>query len=308
VAEPLRTPVVLVLFARPDTTERLVELVRAARPPLVFVIADGPRPDRPEDVGRCEATREVVARTDWDCEVRTAYADANLGVKRRVETGFEWVFEQVDEAIILEDDCIPHPTFFPFCDELLERYRDEPRIFSIAGGCFEPDRVVGPSYRFSRYQLIWGWATWRRAWRQYDPLLTRWPELRDTGGLEELLEDRRAVQFWSWAFEQAHSGHFSAWDWAWNLAVWLDGGLSVVPSRNLVANVGFREDATNTRPEHHRQEVTPPAVAMEFPLRHPSEIVRDADADRLVDEILFGGNIDRMFERLRARLAPTVRT
>jgi hypothetical protein len=300
-ADALRTPVALMLFARPDTTARLLELVRAARPPLVLAVADGPRKGVPGEAGLCAETRRLVAEADWGCEVRTDFADENLGLRRRLESGLDWVFAQVEEAIVLEDDCIPDPTFFRFCDELLERFRHEPRVLSIAGGCFHPGSAHGPSYRFSRYQHIWGWATWRRAWRHYDPLVARWPELRAGGWLEDVLADPLAVQYWTWAFEQAHRPESPAWDWAWQHAAWLAGGLCVVPTRNLVANVGFRADATNTRPERHDERLTPPAVPMDFPLRHPGAVVRDEEADRRVEELVFGGNIDRLLRRLHAR-------
>jgi hypothetical protein len=297
---PLRSPVVLLLFARPDTTARLVELVRAARPPLVLVVADGPRADRPGEADLCEATRELVERTDWGCEVLTDYADENRGMKRRIETGLDWAFGQVEEAILLEDDCIPHPTFFRFCDELLERFRDEPRVLSIAGGRLGPGATDGASYRFSRYQHIWGWATWRRAWGLHDPLLARWPELRDSRWLDRLLGDRRTVEYWSYAYEQTHTRRHT-WDHAWQLAAWLAGGLSVIPSRNLVENVGFRDDATTTRPEFLIPLFAEPAVAMDFPLRHPPAVVRDAEADRFLEEALFGGTVERVFARIHAR-------
>lgn len=299
-ASTLRTPVVLLLFARPDTTARLVELVRAARPPLLLVVADGPRPDRPGEPERCDATRALVADTDWGCEVLTDYADTNLGLKRRIETGLDWAFGQVEEAILLEDDCIPHPTFFRFCDELLQRYRDEARVLSIAGGRLGPGATDGASYRFSRYQHIWGWATWRRAWRLDDPELSRWPELRDGRWLDGLLGDRRTAEYWSYHFEQSHTGRHT-WDHAWQLSAWLAGGLSVIPSRNLVENVGFREDATTTRPEFRIPLYAQPATAIDFPLRHPAAVARDVGADRFVEQELFGGTVESVFARIHAR-------
>jgi hypothetical protein len=294
-----RTPVVLFVYARPDTTRRLVEIVREANPPLVLVVADGPHQGGVEDASRCAAARDVVEQAAWRCEVLTNYADENLGLNRRVETGLDWAFDLVDEAIVLEDDCLPHPTFFRFCDELLDRFRHEPRVLSIGGSCFLPTGGDA-GYRFSRHQHIWGWATWQRAWRNYDPLLTRWPELRDGGWLDELLSDRDAVQYWTYVFERTYAGRLT-WDYAWLLACWLVGGVSAVPRRNLVTNVGFRDDATNTRPEHGGPFADIPAVAVDFPLRHPAEIAPDVAADWDVERLIFSGNVARLFARIRAR-------
>jgi hypothetical protein len=293
----LRTPVVLLVFARPDTTQRLVELVRAARPPRVLVVADGPRDAA--DVPRCEAVRAIVDGAGWECELETSYAATNLGLARRIAGGLDWALGRVEEAIVLEDDCLPHPAFFRFCDELLECYRNDPRVLAISGSAFVPGTGEA-SYRFSRYQHVWGWATWRRAWRLHDPSLARWPELRDSGWLDGLLGDRDAVRYWTYLFEQTYRRRHT-WDYAWQLAAWLHGGLSAVPSRNLVTNVGFRDDATNTRPEHRGPTADVPAVALDFPLRHPPAVERDVAADRVVEELLFGGNVTRLFERLRAR-------
>jgi hypothetical protein len=265
-------------------------------------VGDGPRPGRPGEADRCAAAREAVEQADWGCELVTHYAAENLGLKRRVESGLDWAFGHTEEAILLEDDCLPHPSFFRFCDELLERFRDEPRVLSISGNNFDASagEAGPPDYRFSRYPHIWGWATWRRAWRHYDPAMARWPGLRDGGWLDGLLGERDTVRYWTYIFERTYKeGH--TWDYAWLFASWLAGGLSVVPSRNLVTNVGFRADATNTHGEYRGIFADVPAVAMEFPLRHPSSLHRDVAADSFVEDVMFSGNVQRLFERIRAR-------
>lgn len=295
------TPVVLFIYARPDTTERLVEVLRAARPPRLLVVADGPRPGRAEEAARCRDARAVVENAGWDCEVLTNFADENLGLSQRIPTGLDWAFDHVEEAILLEDDCVPDESFFPFCEELLDRFREEPRVMSISGNNFEFEpHLSGPSYYFSRYPYIWGWATWRSAWRHYDPQLSRWPELRRDGWLTEVLQDPQAVQYWTYIFERTYK-EAHTWDSAWVLASWLAGGLSAVPRRNLVTNVGFRDDATNTRAEYRGVFADVPAVAIDFPLRHPPVVDRDAAADRLIEDVMFSGNLGRLFERIRSR-------
>ncbi len=299
----VRANVVLLVFARPDTTARLVEAVRAARPARVLVVADGPRPGQPEEAARCEAVRAIVERVPWECEVLTNYAEENLGLDRRVVSGLDWAFELADRAIVLEDDCLPHPSFFPFCEEVLARYGDDPRVMSISGSNFQFGAGrEGTSYYFSRYPQVWGWATWARAWKRYDAKLSGWPEFR-RGRLASLLDgDPRALQYWTHALQRAHEGRH-AWDYGWLFAHWLDDALSVVPARNLVTNVGFREDATNTRPEHGMFLADVPAEPIELPLRHPPTVEPDLAADAFTDELMFGGNVDRLFRRIRVRRA-----
>lgn len=290
----------LVVHARPDTTAEVVRAVLTARPAKLLVVADGPVPGDAEQAERCEAARAAVEDAAWECEVLTSYASENLGVKRRVETGLDWAFDLVDEAIVLEDDCMPHPSFFGFCDELLGRYRDDSRVLSISGNNFGAGADnTDASYFFSRYPLIWGWATWRRAWRLYEPTFAAWPALRGSGWLESIFGDPRVVQYWTYIFEQRRAQD-DAWDGAWLFASWLAGGLSAVPCRNLVTNVGFRDDATNTRTEFRGLFSDVPAVAIESPLRHPVRVERDVEADAFLEDVMFSGNIGRLFERIRS--------
>ena len=174
----LTTPVAFLIFNRPDTTARVFEAIRQAKPPKLLVVADGPRPDRPDDVEKCKAARAIIDRVDWACEVLTNYSDLNLGCGKRPATGITWVFEQVEEAIIFEDDCLPHPSFFRFCEELLNYYRHDERIMVISGNNFQFGRNrTDDSYYFSRYNHIWGWASWRRAWEYFDYDLKLWPKI-----------------------------------------------------------------------------------------------------------------------------------
>ncbi|HWE82428.1 MAG TPA: hypothetical protein VG265_12325 [Gaiellaceae bacterium] len=292
----VRAPVALFVHARPEHTRRLVELVRAANPAQVLVVADGPRNDA--EAARCAETRKAIADADWGCELRMEVSDENLGLKRRVESGLDWVFDQVDEAIVLEDDCHPHPTFFAFCDELLDRYRDDPRVLTVSGSNFGQGTDAGDgSYFFSRYPLIWGWATWARAWRHYSPELAEWPELESSGWLEELFHDPQAVQYWRYTLGQRRQ-LADTWDSGWLLGSWLAGGLTAVSKENLVSNVGFGAEATNTK-DIHPLFANLPTTPAELPVRHPSSVERDAEADAFLEDILFSGNLGRLFEQIR---------
>ncbi len=278
----MQTPVALIIFNRPELTQRVFTEIAKARPSKLFVIADGPRPERAGEAERCAAARSVIERVDWDCEVFKNYSDVNLGCGRRPATGISWVFEQVAEAIILEDDCVPHPTFFPFCEELLERYRHDERVMCISG--INPEssfRAIPLSYRFSRLNLCWGWASWRRAWRHFDMTLRRWGTLRGTSWLADILEDQRVVGAYKRVFDRAFTqqGEVDFWDYQWTFACWAQQGLSIVPSTALIANIGFGEEATHTK------SVSDPrarhaAPGMAFPLVHPPDLSVDGKADR----------------------------
>ena len=187
-------PVALFLFNRPDATAAVFERIRGARPKTLLLIADAPRVSRPEDVQKCLAARAVVSRIDWPCEVVTNYAETNLGCRRRLSSGLDWVFQLVPEAIVLEDDCLPDPTFFRFCEVMLDRYRDEASVMHIGGNNFRDGPSCADGYRFSRYTFTWGWATWRRAWQHYDVHMSAWPAARDSGLLEAVLRDPVQVE------------------------------------------------------------------------------------------------------------------
>jgi cephalosporin hydroxylase len=284
----LKTPVCLIIFNRPDTTEKVFEAIRQAKPPRLLVIADGPRADQPGEAEKCAAVRAIINQVDWDCEVLTNYSDINLGCRKRVSSGLNWVFSLVEEAIILEDDCLPHLTFFRFCEELLERYRYDQRIMAIAGNNFQIGREsTDYSYYFSFYNHIWGWASWRRAWHLYDLEMKQWPEVRESNLLCDILQDTQAVAHWSKTFQSGYEG-FDTWDFAWTFACWSHNGLSILPNVTLVSNIGFGPDATHTK--GGSQFANLPTKAMNFPLRHPPFMIRDTQADDLTEKMMFSGS------------------
>jgi hypothetical protein len=278
----LNVPVALIIFRRPQFTERVLEAVARVKPSKLLVIADGPRPDRPDDVAACAATRAVIDRVDWDCEVVKNYSEVNLGCGRRPASGISWVFEQFEEAIILEDDCVPNPTFFWFCEELLKKYRDDERIMHIAGSTYRRRPVQTPySYCFSQFNGAWGWATWRRAWRYFDASLKLWPQLRDTSWLKDRIEDARGEKYWANEYERAYErgGDVSYWDHQWTFACWANSGLSILPRVNLVSNVGCGSDGTHCFDESDLMSNVP-AMEMPFPLSHPPMVLQNRDVDR----------------------------
>lgn len=296
----MRTPVALFIFNRLSTTKRVFEVIRQVKPKRLFVVADGARPDRPGESEKCVATRAVIEQVDWDCQVLTNYSDINLGCGKRVSTGIDWIFSQVEEAIFLEDDCLPHPHFFNFCEELLERYRDETRITHISGNyhLLGNRNISDYSYHFSRYPLVWGWASWRRAWKHYDFNMTDFPELRDAGWLERYLSNKREAYVWAKNFQSVYSNGYT-WDYQWIYSCWLQEGLSIHPNVNLVSNIGFSAEATHTQ-DINNPWANLPTQSLELPLRHPPSIIRDALADRHLQNTQFDpSKLNRLKMKIR---------
>lgn len=291
-------PVALVLFNRPDKTRKTLDAIRRVKPTTLYAIADGPRPNTPEDAARCAATRALIDEIDWDCTVHKAYAEQNLGIKQRVEGGLDWVFANEDAAIVLEDDCVAHPTFFRFCEELLTHYQSEHRVRSITGTNLLGSESASPySYRFSRYPISWGWATWRRAWQQYDPEMRTWTRALQTEWLAPFLGDVRASEYWAFIFN-SESTTPANWDYAWTYAAWQHDGLSIHPNVNLISNIGFGADATHTT-EPMDTLANRAVHAMTFPLQHPAQLSRDVAADTRIEENVYSGSLTRMLVRVR---------
>lgn len=294
-----QTPVAFLIFNRADNTEKVFQAIRKAKPPKLLVIADGPRAHKIGEAEKCEKTRAIIDRVDWDCEVYKNYSEQNMGCARRVSSGLNWVFEQVEEAIILEDDCVPHPTFFPFCDELLDRYRDDERIVVISGQNVQFGRHRAPySYYFSRHNHCWGWATWKRAWQHFDFEMKNWPEVRDRHLLNDILHDSQAVEFWTDMFQSTYAGKIDSWAYRWTFSCWTQNGLSILSNVNLISNIGFGKEGTNITASSGRFSKYANMIteAIQFPMTHPPHMIRDAKADDFTQKTLF-------MPRLRKRLA-----
>jgi len=269
-------------------TNKTFQAIRGARPNRLYIAADGPRSDAPGEDKLCESVREVANLADWPCEVKTLFQEKNLGCKKAVSTAITWFFEQEEKGIILEDDVLPDPSFFKYCDELLERFRSEDRIMMISGDCFPGNNIkVEESYFFSRYAHIWGWATWRRAWKKYDLNLSQWPKLKGENWLYKLGDQHKDFQeYWTHIFDQVYAGKINTWDYQWLYSCWVAGGLAILPSKHLVKNIGFGEDGTHTIQDGGWVERLS-SEQMEFPLKHPLKIERNVKADRWEDLNLF---------------------
>ncbi len=276
-----RSPVLLLIFNRPELTAQVFTAIRAALPARLYIAADGPRQDQPGDVNRCALAREIVTAVDWPCEVRTLFRDTNRGCKRAVSEALDWFFCEEEAGIVLEDDCLPHPDFFRFCDTLLERYAGDERVSVITGDNFQRGRRRGDaSYYFSKYNHCWGWASWRRAWRLYDGDLSFWPAWKGSATWRERIPNAAERTYWEAIFDSVARGEIeTAWDYPWTASLWYSGGLTSTPNVNLVTNIGFGEDATHTRGAGRRHVMPRHEIGT---ITHPTDVVCDERADDFV--------------------------
>jgi len=281
------TPVVFIIFNRPKPTRLVFDAIAATRQKKLFLIADGPRPNKDGEAEACEEVRKIVSAVDWPCEVVTNFSEKNLGCKERIISGLDWVFSIVEEAIILEDDCLPDPSFFPYCAELLGRYRGDARFSMIAGTNFvEGQLETEYSYFYSQMIHIWGWATWREAWQRYDRHLRNWPEIKRAGLLSEVFDSLRTVRYWTRVFDSMFDGTGpDTWDYQWVYTSLMNNSLSIVPCVNLVTNIGFGPDATHTVAADTAQSLQ--SGSLSFPLKHPPGIVPLRRMDRYDQKIAF---------------------
>ena len=240
--------ILFLVFNRPDTTARVFDCIREAKPPRLYVAGDGPRAGRQGEEERVREARRIATSIDWPCEVRTLFREENLGCKRAVSGALDWFFAQEEEGIILEDDCVPDPSFFRFCEEMLEQHREEENVATISG-----NNLVGRGQKdanrffFSKYFHCWGWATWRRGWELYRANLKGWPEWYASEEFRKWLPGREEQAYWSRIFERVYAGGIDSWAYPFLGSLWMAGKISIQPGVNLVVNIGFGENATHTR-------------------------------------------------------------
>jgi hypothetical protein len=273
-------PILFLTFNRTKQTQRVFDTIRQIQPTKLYFAADGARENREGESKVCEKVRSIVLENiDWDCTVKTLLRDKNLGCRKAVSSAITWFFEHEPEGIILEDDCLPDLTFFAFCSELLEKYRFDNRIMMISGINHQKKKTrCDYSYYFTRYNQIWGWASWRRVWDLYDEKMALLPEILENGYLNDIFQDKVAAQKWSKDLSQVYAGKRDTWDYQFSLTCLIHGGLCINPKANLVSNIGFDENATHTA-VGSIQTANLPTFPMQFPLVHPPYMIRDAEAD-----------------------------
>jgi len=275
---PFNTPILFLIFNRPETTERVFQKIRVIKPKCLFISADGPRLDKPGEEKRCEQARTIVQKIDWDCNVKTKFSDKNQGCKIGVSSGIDWFFQHVEEGIILEDDCLPDLSFFNFCETLLEYYRNDERVMHIGGVNFQDGKKYGTgSYYFSSLNHVWGWATWQRAWKKYDINMKSYPQYLHEGKLLQLLTDAAMCKYWKKNFDLVFEQRKDTWDYQWQYASFFYRGLAVIPNENLVSNIGFDDNATHTIDLFNSLANRPTKSLND--IKHPSSIQVEQKAD-----------------------------
>jgi len=281
------TPVLFLVFNRPDITRKVFEKIRQAKPPRLYVAADGPRKDKPGEEALCHQVRDIATDVDWDCEVKTLFRDDNLGCKHAVSSAIDWLFQQEEMGIILEDDCLPNQSFFQFCEELLHRYKDDEQVMTISGNNFQPKRRTENSYYFSKYMHCWGWASWSSAWESFDLEMSEWSDLKKENWLSTLFHRKKAQKYWENIFDKVYNNEIDTWGYIWTYSIWADDGVNILPEENLVSNIGFGENGTHTK-SNNSAFVKMNTQPLNFPLTHPKEIMVHNDADAYTQRSHFG--------------------
>lgn len=296
----LTTPVAFLIFNRPDTTKEVFERIREAKPEKLYLISDAPREGREDDAAKVAQTRQYVeTHIDWDCEVHKNYAKTNMGCRDRVSSGITWVLSQETRAIFLEDDIVPLPEFFRFCQEMLDAYEDHPRVMMVSGLNLVRKHKMDTPYTFSCFSSIWGWATWRRAWEKYDVDVADWPELKKAGTLKKV-QSGFSYLFMKRNVDSVYTKQKDTWDIQWDYCRHKHRGLGIVPRENLICNIGFnREDATHTK-EGSDEDFS--YGVMRFPIEKDVPVRRDVEYDKAYIRKYFGVNKVINFIRKKAKL------
>ncbi len=261
----LTTPILFLVFNRLKTTGQVFQEIQKAKPRELFVAADGPRDN--EEKKKTDAVRKYILKNmDWECKVKTLFREKNLGCKYAVSSAIDWFFENVESGIILEDDCLPSQSFFRFCQELLEKYKDDERIMQIGGTNVEVETKIPVSYFFTNGFNAWGWATWRRAWEHYDVEMKKWGKFRTWRIFFLMANPPLFIRLKSWRlFNLTYKKKIDTWDYQWIFCCMMKKALCVIPKVNLVTNLGFEENATHTF-NYEKNKKKLPMSEIEFPL------------------------------------------
>lgn len=277
----LETPILFLVFNRPETTKKVLDQIRISKPSKLYVAADGPRTQVPEDEKKCDEVRKMIENgIDWECQLKTLYRDTNLGCGIGVYKAIDWFFEQEEMGIILEDDCVPAQSFFSFCHLMLEKYKDEETIHQISGSNFQFGKSRGKaSYYFSNYNICWGWATWKRSWSLYQYTIDYGPN----NSVLDLFDSKEEKAYWDNVLSQlskdANQNHI--WDYQWYYCMWKNNKLAICPQQNLIQNIGFGSDATHTTQTFMSVNNVPFVEIDTTKLVHPFGFEVNKKADRI---------------------------
>jgi hypothetical protein len=273
------TPILFITFNRLDTSERVFNTIRAVKPEKLYLFSDGPRKHIEDEVQQVQLVREWLQRNvDWPCDLQINFLKENIGTRYAIGAAVNWMFEQEEQGIVLEHDCLPHPSFFPFCHDLLAKYKEEEKVMHISGNNYLFGRIShDTSYYFSQHNISWGWATWKRAWQYYDADMKAYPMERE-GLIKRLSNNKRIRKYWYNILDRVYSGDIQTWDFQWTFSMWQKRGVAIVPENNLVANIGYGAKAIHTANQKDKLAKLP-LNEMKFPLKHPHQIVYDTLSD-----------------------------
>ena len=286
-----KVPVLFIVFNRLDTVKQSFEAIRSAKPSRLYIAADGPRKDHEGEKERCEEVRHwVLSHVDWDCEVHQRFQETNVGCGHHPSDAITWLFENEDRGIILEDDCVASLSFFPFVDEMLERYKDDNNISIICGSNFDGAhqfQAKNADYFFSKISYTWGWATWKRNWMDYDYTMQAWGKMNRSRLLKWLFDEPEYREYWRYIFDTTVKIQpQDIWDYQFFFSCYKKRQMSIVPNVNLISNIGDGTDATHTMKSEGRLGIE--YGELSFPLRHPEKKYRNEAYDNLLQETCYG--------------------
>jgi hypothetical protein len=265
--QSFNTPILFLVFNRPANTQKVFEAIKSIKPTKLYIAADGPRKVFPEDYKRCNQVRKIVSDINWNCQLKTLFRKNNLGCRHAISSAIDWFFEREEEGIILEDDCLPDISFFKFCREMLEIYRNDNRIAMISGSSLYQGNNLDTSYYFTKYPVIWGWASWSRVWKNYNVNMST-----TCHNTYELIKNNsythNSRKFWKYSFNATAKGYIDTWDYQFVYTCWKHGMTCIAPGINLISNIGFGTDSTNT--VFSNSNLPQETMAMKFPLTHPN--------------------------------------
>lgn len=278
------TPILFLVFNRLDTTKQVFSAIQKAKPKKLYIASDGPRNNKEGEREIVESVRDyVLSNIDWECEIRTLFRENNLGCKVAVSSAIDWFFENEEEGIIIEDDCLPDLSFFQFCQELLEKYRNDERVAIISGNNFNDKKIGEADYYFKRIPHIWGWATWKRVWDKYDVNMSQYVEFKKNNKIKEIWSNKKVQRYWNYIFSEVLNGSIDTWDYQLTFCCFNNNLLNICPNKNLVKNIGFNNNATNTFLKIkgiNDLEFN----SISFLLRHPDKLFYEEASDRYINK------------------------
>lgn len=287
----INVPVLYIIFNRLDTVKQSFEAIRAAQPSRLYLAADGPRKDRTGEAERCEEVRNwVLSRIDWNCELHQRFQETNVGCGHHPADAISWLFENEESGIILEDDCVASPSFFPFVAEMLQKYKDDKDVSIVCGSNFDKEhrfQAKEADYFFSKISYTWGWATWKRNWMDYDYTMQVWNTTNKSRLLKWLFDEPEYREYWRYVFDSTvRTQPQDIWDYQFFFSCYRKRQMSIVPNVNLISNIGDGVDATHVMKSEGRlgNEIN----ELEFPLDHPDKKVRNEAYDSLLQEVCYG--------------------